>query len=157
MCVWIQVYLVAGMRIFTSVWVLAELEDEEARLSQYGPLGMVTASWTSEVSLMWGLSTSWKLSLVPKAFGGEGGEWEVFQSTVNGLQGVDQKWLKMEQVAYINTSCTLWPILLPVYNVVRGYFTTVYFWHCCKSCHKMALVQQKGYETKWGTSRISWL
>ena len=35
--------------------------------------------------------------------------------------------VKMEQVAYINTSCTLWPILLPVYNVVRGYFTTVFF------------------------------
>ena len=34
---------------------------------------------------------------------------------------------KMEQVAHINTSCALWPILLPVYNVVHGNFTAVFF------------------------------
>ena len=77
--------------------------------------------------MIWSLSTSWKLLLVPKAFGGEGGECKVFQSTVNGLKAENQKWLKMEQVAYINTSCTLWPILLPVYNVVHGYFTAAFF------------------------------
>lgn len=34
---------------------------------------------------------------------------------------------KMEQVAHINTSCALWPISLPVYNVVPGNFTIVFF------------------------------
>lgn len=46
---------------------------------------------------------------------------------MNGVKAVDQEWLKMEQVARINTSCALWPILLPVYNAVHGYFTTVFF------------------------------
>lgn len=46
---------------------------------------------------------------------------------MNGVEAVDQEWLKREQVAYINTSCALWPILLPVYNVVHDYFTTVFF------------------------------
>lgn len=64
---------------------------------------------------------------VLKTFGGEGDEFKVFQSTVNGVKTFDHERLKMEQVASIYASCALWPILLPVYNAVHGYFTTVFF------------------------------